>query len=105
MSLANEQMEELRSKLCGISGKAHRLHGKIGGMQKLESRLPGDYESIYRSLSTSMTQLVIDIDAFALNAYQFKEYTKSIWPIPTTAAKLPVVAAKLRPAARKLLAS
>jgi hypothetical protein len=50
-------------------------------------------------------QVQIDIDAFALNAHQFEEYTKSIWSIPTTATKLPVVPAKLRAAARKLRAS
>jgi hypothetical protein len=105
MSIANEQMEELRSKLCGISENAHRLHRKISGMQELERRFRGDEESIHRSLSASMTQLVIDIDAFALNAYQFEEHTKSIWSLPTTAAKLPVVPAKLRVAARKLRAS
>ena len=105
MSIANEQMEELRSKLCGISGNAHRLHRKISGMQDLERRIPADDANVKSSLRASMTQLVIDIDAFALNAYQFEEYTKSIWSISTTAAKMPVVPTKLCVTARKLRAS
>lgn len=65
--IVHEQMEELRAKLCGISGGARRLHRNMIDMKEGNVR-------------ADLLQLVLAIDELQLLAVQVEEYMEVIWP-------------------------
>ena len=71
-----ERLEDLRAQLCGISGRAHKIHREVQAIQDLTRRFPENAVDFAVTLKSKMATLVVVVDALALSTLQLEQYVR-----------------------------
>ena len=71
-----ERLEDLRAQLCGISGRAHKIHREVQAIQDLTRRFPDSSADFAVTLKSKMAALVLVVDSLALSTLQLEQYVR-----------------------------